>query len=130
MMGALIAGAAAVQQSIAGMFGGASLGLGLKAAAVVVALGLIATIWLWVAHLREENAELRAERGRLHHQIAVQRRLIEDRDRAVAALAAAERQAELKRRAAERAREEVRHAPHAEDGAVAPVLRRALERLR
>ncbi|MEL6980029.1 MAG: hypothetical protein AAGM38_15290 [Pseudomonadota bacterium] len=101
-----------------------------KVVALLIALAIAVFLWLWIAQLRQENAEFRAERTRLHHEIGLHRQLLEDRQRAISALLAAETAAAQRRKAANAARKEVRDAPEAEDGALAPVLRRALERLR
>lgn len=121
----------------AGALGGApqlaaqwALGAPWKLAGIVAALGLAVFLWLWIAQLRQENAEFRAERTRLHQEVALHKRLLDERQRAITALLAAEAEAETRRKAAETARKEVRDAPTDQDGAMAPVLRRALERLR
>ncbi|MEM9725127.1 MAG: hypothetical protein AAF909_06675 [Pseudomonadota bacterium] len=102
----------------------------LKTAGVVLAIALAGFVWLWIGHLRSENADLRAERVRLHHDVALHRALLKDRENALAALAEAQTKLEARRRAAALAREEAIDAPEMEDGVLAPVLRRALERLR
>lgn len=119
MIGALLS-------SGAGLLGA----LSWKTYGVLFALAAGAGLWVWIALLRADLADLRGERDELKHHLTLQQALLVERDRAIAAYVAAEKQARARRSAAAQAREEAIHAPETEDAPIAPVLRRALERLR
>lgn len=110
--------------------GGLFSGLSWKALGLALTLGAAAALWLWISGLRSELAEATAERARFHREAARQRALLAERDRAIEAFAAAEARAAALRKASNIAREEASHAPETDDGPLAPVLSRALERLR
>ncbi|MCI4664223.1 MAG: hypothetical protein MRY74_05835 [Neomegalonema sp.] len=89
-----------------------------------------AALWLWIAALRADAAALRVERGALTRELAAVRAQSAARARAIdvldGALRADMRRAEFLKNAIR----EARYADDAQSGAVAPVLERALERLR
>lgn len=119
MIGALLSGGAGLLSA-----------LSWKTYGLLLALAAGAGLWVWIALLRADLADLRGERDQLKHHLTVQKALLIERDRAIETYVAAERRASARREAAARAREEAIHAPETEDAPLAPVLRRALERLR
>ena len=101
-----------------------------KTYGLLLALGAGLALWLWISGLRADLAEIQREKATLRRHVALQRSLLAERDRALEAVAEAARRADALRRSSQKAREEAIHAPQADDGPLAPVLRRALERLR
>lgn len=107
------------------------------AAGAAVILGALGTIW-WlrstIEDLEARNAHLEALADAAFDAAEANRaamaRLREDHTRTLAAVDRANRDAALAREETMRIRAEIDHAPEEDDGPVAPVLQRALERLR
>lgn len=108
---------------------GAALSAGAPIALGVVAL-LALALWLRLGAVQAARDAAAADRDRLAHSVEAQAGAIAARDAALAALAAEAEAARARAEALSLARQEILDAPLRDDGVVAPVLGRALERLR
>jgi hypothetical protein len=97
------------------------------------ALAIGGAVW-WVMGLRSDLAAARAEAENLSAALTIERdaraALVQERDRIVAALEAAQAAASARAARTARLREDIARAPDSDDGPVAPVLRGALDGLR
>ncbi len=107
---------------------------GILSVAAPIALGCLclitALLWFRLGASEAARDALEVERGRLTLSIEAQQTAIAARDAALDVLSAEAEAAQARAEALSLARQEILDAPPGDDGAVAPVLGRALERLR
>jgi hypothetical protein len=112
---------------IAGLLGGGIARKLLKTALPVV---VIAGAGWWLVGLIQENRDLEHTVAAYEASLEAKNKALAAERRKVAVLSAAKAEAERRAASFRELREEVADAPEADDGPVAPVLARTLERLR
>ncbi len=106
--------------------------VGRRPATLAIGVGALCAVVLivWIGALRADNRTLRHATESLSERLAASEATSAARGRAIAALAAAAKNDARRSAALAAATKEAENAPQSDNGALAPVLDRAFERLR